>query len=216
MNKNEILDPMFMFLILPKGYEVLAAGIATFISNVISMIYFIFIYSKLKNITVLELPKRIENIGKENVVSLYSVGFPAAFNILLFDTAIIVINKTTASYGDIPLAAMGIVLKLERIPIQIGLGVCFALPFVLIGYHIVNFMNAIGKGKTSFLLAIIRHLILVIPIMLIMNRIFGMTRLIYSQYLLYKALFSDDEGSKRKLPYAFTEQGICPILTLAK
>ena len=52
--------------------------------------------------------------------------------------------------------------------------------------------------------------------MLIMNRIFGMTRLIYSQYLLYKALFSDDEGSKRKLPYAFTEQGICPILTLAK
>ena len=163
----------------------------------------------------------------------------------------IVINRLTVSYGDIPLAAMGIVLKLERLPLNVGLGIClgmvplvaynysaknydrmmkfaslariailsfsgiciilfwffaepitasfikdeetvryaamilkgrcFAMPFMLIGYHVVNFMNAVDRGKVSFLLAVIRHLVLIIPLLFIMNAVFGFTGLIWSQ-----------------------------------
>ena len=248
---NVLLDPLFMFVLLPKGSEVLGAGIATMLSNVCSLVYFIFMFRRLRDKTVLSIPHRIEKIGREQKQSLYSVGIPAAFAIFLFDLVTIVINRLTASYGDTALAAMGIVLKLERIPIQVGLGVCLgmvplvaynygagnrirmrqftslartvilgfscicavlfwifaqplvsafiangetveqgvlflrgrclSLPFMMIGYHIVNYMNAVDKGKVSFLLAVLRHIILIIPIMIGMNLIWGLNGLIWSQ-----------------------------------
>ena len=36
---NLALDPLFMFVILPKGYEVLGVGIATLLSGIISCAY---------------------------------------------------------------------------------------------------------------------------------------------------------------------------------
>lgn len=250
---NVALDPLFMFVLLPKGKEVLGAGIATMLSNVCSLVFFIAVYRRLRDRTVLVLPRRLERIGSDHKRSLYSVGLPAAFSIFLFDLVTIVINRLTASYGDIPLAAMGIVLKVERIPINVGLGVClgmvpliaynygsgnrermrrffslartailafscacvllfwllarpivgafisdeatvaqgvsflrgrcFALPFMMVGYHIVNTMNAVGKGKVSFLLALIRHIVLIIPIALLMNALWGLSGLIWSQLI---------------------------------
>ncbi len=248
---NILLDPLFMFVLLPKGNEVLGAAVATLLSNVVSMVYFIAAFRRFRDDPVLALPVRLERIGKENVRSLYSVGIPAAFSIFLFDLVTIVINRLTVAYGDVPLAAMGIVLKLERIPLYTGLGVClgmvplvaynygagnrprmarffsltrvvilvfscvcaaafwffaepivgafiadeetvrlgsaflrgrcFALPFMMIGYHIVNYMNAVGRGRISFLLAVTRHIVLIVPILLLMNRLWGMTGLTWAQ-----------------------------------
>ena len=45
---NIILDPLFMFVILPKGNEVMGAALATMFSNVITLTYFLFIYYKLR------------------------------------------------------------------------------------------------------------------------------------------------------------------------
>ena len=42
-------------------------------------------------------------------------------------------------------------------------------------------MNAVNRGKVSFLLAIVRHLVLIIPVMLLMNRIWGLVGLTWSQ-----------------------------------
>ena len=250
---NVALDPLFMFVILPKGSEVLGAGIATMLSNYVSFIYFILMFRKVRNESVLQISFKGMHPDKAHLKSLYMVGVPAAISIFLFDLVNIVINKLTTSYGDHvdPLAAMGIVLKIERIPINIGLGVClgmvplvaynfgaknykrmnkvsslarwviivfsslcmglfflfakplveafikdpetveygtaflkarcFALPFMMIGYHVVNYMNAINKGKVSFVLAILRHLVLIIPIMLLMNLIRGLNGLMWSQ-----------------------------------
>ena len=248
---NVILDPLFMFALLPKGCEVLGAAVATMLSNVVTLAYFVCMFLKVRDRTPLALPRRIERIGPENRRSLYSVGIPAAVSIFLFDLVTIVINRLVVSYGDIPLAAMGIVLKLERIPVNVGLGVClgmvplvaynyasgnrarmrrfvdlarvailafscacvalfwlfarpivgafiddeatvrlgaqflrgrcFALPFMMLGYHIVNTMNAMDRGRVSFLMALIRHLALIIPLLLAMNRLFGLDGLIWAQ-----------------------------------
>lgn len=250
---NVALDPLFMFVILPQGYEVLGAGIATMLSNVCSFIYFIVIFRKVRSVTVLKVSFKREKLERAHLKSLYMVGVPAAVSIFLFDLVTIVINRLVTGYGDhvAPLAAMGIVLKLERIPINVGLGVClgmvpliaynfgagnikrmsrfsslarwtivafsslctilffvfarvlvsrfitdeetvrlgtmflqarcFALPFMMVGYHVVNYMNAVNKGTVSFILAIVRHVILIIPAMLIMNYIWGLEGLIWSQ-----------------------------------
>lgn len=53
------LDPLFMFVILPDGYQVLGVGLATMIANVIAMIYFIIVFIRLKDKTVLTLPKKM-------------------------------------------------------------------------------------------------------------------------------------------------------------
>ena len=60
-------------------------------------------------------------------------------------------------------------------------GRCVAVPFMLLGFHIVNFMQAVDKGKVSFLLSVIRHLLLNIPAMIVGNALFGLPGLIWSQ-----------------------------------
>ena len=74
-----------MFVLLPEGYEVVGAGVATMISNVISAIYFVLVFRKLQNSTVLTVPHKLIKITTQQKRSLYSVGIPAAFAIFLFD-----------------------------------------------------------------------------------------------------------------------------------
>lgn len=38
---NMILDPLFMFVWLPRGHEVAGAAIATALSNVVSVLFFL-------------------------------------------------------------------------------------------------------------------------------------------------------------------------------
>lgn len=61
---NVGLDPLFMFVLLPKGYEVLGAALATLLSTLVSFVYFIVVYQKVRNKTVLALPRRIERVQK--------------------------------------------------------------------------------------------------------------------------------------------------------
>lgn len=250
---NVILDPVFMFIIFPDGYQVAGAAVATMLSNIITLIYFILVYQKLKENTVLALPNSIEKIRSKSFASLFSVGIPAAMSLLLFDLTNIVINKLAAGHGDIELAAIGIVLKVERLPLNIGIGIClgmtpliaynyasknhkrmkdfftaarfaglivsilcvvfyrifapsiinafvsdadtvrfgteflqsrcFATPFMFLSFHMVHFMQAIDKGNISFLLAVIRQIFLNIPILFLMNYLFGMTGIVWTQLI---------------------------------
>lgn len=250
---NVILDPVFMFVILPDGYQVVGAAAATMLSNIITFVYFVFVYQKLKGKTVLSLPRSIEKIRRESLDSLFSVGIPAAMSLFLFDLTNIVINRLAAGHGDIELAAIGIVLKVERLPLNIGIGIClgmtplvaynyaaknhkrmkdffraarfaglvvsvicvvfyrvfasyiigafisdtdtvrfgteflqsrcFATPFMFLSFHMVHFMQAVDRGKVSFELAVIRQICLNIPILLLLNYLFGMSGIVWTQLI---------------------------------
>jgi len=250
---NVIFDPIFMFLVFPEGYQVVGAALATMLSNIITLIYFIFVYLKLREKTILSLPHKIEKIRRQSLNSLFSVGIPAAMSLLLFDLTNIVINRLAAGHGDIELAAIGIVLKVERLPLNIGIGIClgmtplvaynyasknyqrmkeffssartiglivslicvifyrifasyiigafisnedtvrfgteflqsrcYATPFMFLSFHMVHFMQAIDRGKVSFELAIIRQLCLNIPILFLMDSLFGMSGIVWTQLL---------------------------------
>ncbi|MBR0079906.1 MAG: MATE family efflux transporter [Synergistaceae bacterium] len=137
---NIFLDPLFMFVILPKGYEVLGAGIATMLSNVIICSYFLITIHKLKNSSVLSLSIKNFLPSKQNVYSVFNVGVPAAVAVTLFDITYIIIDKLASGYGDIPLAAVGIVLKAERLPLNVGIGLCQGMmPLAAYNYSSGNF-----------------------------------------------------------------------------
>ncbi len=147
---NVILDPIFMFWILPSGYEVMGAAIATTLSNVITFVYFIIIYRRLSGGTVLALPRRIERIEDESVKSLLSVGIPAAASVLLFDITNMIINRLSSGYGDFQLAAMGIVMKIERLPLNIGIGICMGMtPLIAYNYAARNEKRMKGFFTTA-------------------------------------------------------------------
>jgi len=248
---NVVLDPIFMFVLMPDGYEVMGAAIATMLSNMIAFLYFVLIYRRVKQETILVIPKKIERIQRKSMQSIFNVGLPAAFSILLYDLTNIVINKLSSSHGDLELAAMGIVLKVERLPLNIGVGIClgmvpllaynyaaknydrmhgvfkmarlagltvsvvcvvlyrvfapyimgafisdadtvrlgtaflqarcFATPMMFLSFHMIHLMNALGKGKISLSLAVIRQICLNIPMLFVLNALFGMNGVIWTQ-----------------------------------
>lgn len=122
---NVILDPLFMFVILPDGMEVFGAALATLLSNVAACIYLIFkMHSISKHSPVSMNPADLFRISQENIKVLFDVGIPSALLNGLFDVANIVLNALMASHGDLELAAIGIVMKAERLPNAVNIGIC--------------------------------------------------------------------------------------------
>ena len=132
---NILLDPLFMFVLFPKGYEVLGVGVATLISNCCACGFFTVTILREQADTVLRF--RLSNglPRTENVRSVFTVGIPSSIATLLFDIDYIVIDKLMSGYGDIALAAVGIVLKVERLPLNVGIGICQGMmPLVAYNY----------------------------------------------------------------------------------
>ncbi len=123
---NILLDPLFMFVLLPRGSEILGAGIATALSNCITCAYFLIVIARLKS-PVVTLALRASLPKKKQLRSFFAVGLPAASGPFLFDLDYIVIDRLMASYSDMALAAVGIVLKVERLPLNAGVGLCLGM-----------------------------------------------------------------------------------------
>jgi putative MATE family efflux protein len=248
---NMALDPLFMFVLLPDGFQVLGAAIATMLSNVAALIYFIVVYRRVRDKTILDLPRRIERVEPASLRAIFAVGVPAALGLLLFDLSNVILNRLTAGHGDLELAAIGIVLKVERLPLNVGIGIglgmmplvsynyaagnydrmkgffsaarlagitvaacsvvlyrvfapeiiaafidnadtvyygtkflqarCFATPFMFLSFHMVYFMQSVGRGKVAFWMAVIRQLMLNIPTLFLLNHFFGMDGIVWTQ-----------------------------------
>ena len=136
---NIILDPLFMFVLLPGGMEVLGVGVATLLSNCCACTFFVITILRLRDETVLRfrLPDGLPR--SESVRSVFTVGIPSSIATLLFDIDYIVIDKLMSAYGDIALAAVGIVLKVERLPLNVGIGICQGMmPLVAYNYSSGN------------------------------------------------------------------------------
>ncbi|MCQ2402027.1 MAG: MATE family efflux transporter [Lachnospiraceae bacterium] len=137
---NMILDPLFMFVIFPKGQEVLAAAVATLLSNVAAFIFLTFMLVKISHTSPLSIsPAYLPGVKKQHIKDTLSVGIPSAVLPGLFDVANIVMNSSMAAHGDLQLAAMGIVMKIERIPNAIGIGISMGmLPLVAYNFSSGN------------------------------------------------------------------------------
>lgn len=246
---NIVLDPFFMFFIFPDGYEVLGAGIATCLSNCIASLYFLTQMFRLRRNNVLTF--RAPFPKAESIRAVFGVGIPGAVSTFLFDVDYIIIDRLMASYNDFALAAIGIVLKIERFPLNVGIGICqgmmplvafnyassnqvrmdacirlarnlglfiagisiliyeifapkltglflenpatydmsttflririLATPLMFVSFFTVHLFQAFGKGGISLFLGLMRWLTFNIPMLFILNHIFGMYGIVWSQ-----------------------------------
>ena len=144
---NIIIDPLFMFVLFPSGMEITAAGSATCLSNCISCLYFIYTIYHLED-SVITFSIKVGLPEKKSIQSIFGVGVPSSTATLLFDLDYMVINRLMSGYGDIALAAIGIVLKAERLPLNIGIGICQGMnPIVAYNYSAKNYKR---MKKTIF------------------------------------------------------------------
>jgi multidrug efflux pump len=137
---NMGLDPLFMFVLLPKGQEVVGAALATLLSNIVSCGYLLFILRKASATAPLSLRlPDARKVKKSSVKQLFSVGIPSAILTGLFDLANVCVNMLASAHSDMVLAGMGIVMKVERIPTAINLGICQgAMPIIAYNYSSGN------------------------------------------------------------------------------
>ena len=135
---NMFLDPLFMFVILPKGLEVTGAAVATLISNVCSFTYLLTQMIKASKTAPLSIsPAQAGKISRSNMKNVFSVGIPSALLLAMFDLANICANKIASSHSDLVLAGLGIVMKIERIPNGINIGISQGL-LPLVAYNFAS------------------------------------------------------------------------------
>lgn len=248
---NIALDPLFMFVLLPDGSEVLGAGIATCISNCTAFLFFVIVLLRMGRDAAVTFSPKVGLPKRCNMIAVFAVGVPSAVTTLLFDLDYVIIDKLMVSYHDLALAAVGIVLKVERFPLNVGIGICqgmmplvaynysagnerrmndaiklsrllglviagvsivlyelfavqfshlfisdsqtvelasqflrirvLATPLMFLSFFTVYLFQAFGKGRISLFLGVTRWLVFNIPMLFLLNAIFGMFGVVWSQ-----------------------------------
>lgn len=129
---NIALDPLLMFVILPKGQEVTGAAIATLLSNVVSCVIFIVYVMKSKD-GVFTLNIRDFNIKSKIVPELLATGAPACLSTSLAMVSNIAANNFMSDYGTAAVAGLGIAKKANTLAFNINMGLTQGV-LPLIGY----------------------------------------------------------------------------------
>lgn len=119
---NIVLDPIF---ILPWGLNMGAAGagLATFLANCVSLIYFIVLLFIKRDRTYVCIKPSMLSFARPITLGVFAVGIPAAIQNLLNVTGMTVLNNFTSGHGADAVAAMGIVQKINMVPLYVSLGV---------------------------------------------------------------------------------------------
>lgn len=128
---NIILDPVFIFAF---HMEIEGAAVATMLSNLCAMLYFLwFLYSIRSNTVITPNPKEIsfsEGIPKEVI----TVGLPGFVMTMMSTISNAALNHIVASYSSKAIAGMGIAKKIDLLAYAIAQGMTQGtLP--LIGYN---------------------------------------------------------------------------------
>lgn len=147
----------------------LGAGLATFLSNCVAFLYFlVLLYIKRRSTCICMNPRRF-TFNKKIAADVFGVGIPAAIQNLLNVTSMAVYNNFAAAYGSEAVAAMGIVQKIQMVPMQVTLGaVQGIMPFV--GY---NYANHSKERMKQSILYTLKRMVLLMAAIVIAGSIFS-------------------------------------------
>ena len=146
---NIILDPILIFTF---GLGVKGAAIATMLSNVIAVIYFICLLRKNEDVTVINFSLKKYTVSGGIPKEVLLVGIPSFIMLLMGTFSNLVLNKMVVSYSNQAIAGMGIAKKIDILAFAIANGMTQGV-LPLIGYNFAskNYKRMRDVIKTSFL-----------------------------------------------------------------
>ena len=123
---NILLDPLF---VLPRflGLGAEGAGIATAVSNAISTAYFLLLLLRRRNGKILSLHPKYLGRTKAHMGKILAIGFPSAVQQGLTVVAVAAQSHFVSAYATEAIAALGIVKKIDQLPLFFSIGVANGL-----------------------------------------------------------------------------------------
>lgn len=246
---NVVLDPVLIF---GAHMDVEGAAIATAFSNAASVVFFFIRYLRLSGKTAVSLHPRYFTF--RFIGPVFSVGLASALATALGNASNMVMVRLASGYGDIPVAAYGIVKRIDQFPLNVSMGLCqgfmplvgynfasknyqrmrrvsvfswkaaivmsacfvvgfavfapqilhlfipeeqtstlgasflriacLAVPLTSVNFLISYTLQAMGKGVQSSILTFSRQGVLNIPLLLLMNVVFGLYGMIWTQLVV--------------------------------
>lgn len=132
---NILLDPLFMFVIMPEGYEVQGAAAATAISNFISFLFFLIVFlAHSRKGTPVSMKLTKESFKWEIPKKVLSAGLPACVMTFAENLSYAILDNLLSVSGTAVQAGIGVAKKINMLSHSIVRGITQgALP--LIGYN---------------------------------------------------------------------------------
>ena len=123
---NIALDPLF---VLPRflGWGAAGAGIATAISNMAATVYFLCGIFRRRQDTVLSVAPGHLRHTRAHLGGILVIGFPSALQYALTVVAVAAQAKFVSAYPTEAVAALGIVKKIDQLPLYFSIGVANGL-----------------------------------------------------------------------------------------
>lgn len=135
---NIALDPLF---VLPAflGYGAVGAGAATALSNIAAMLFFLVYLLVRRRTTLVSLDVRHLRYTRVQLPRILSVGLPSAVQYALTVVAVSAQMHFVSTYGTAAIAGLGIVKKLDQLPLYFSMGVANGLlPLLAYNYAAGN------------------------------------------------------------------------------
>ena len=131
---NVLLDPLFMFVILKPGNEALGAALATTISNVIALLYFIFIIIKNRNVLVLSAKPTPDSFKEQIPKDIIFTGIPACLMTLCENISYAILDNLMFAAGLAAQTGIGVAKKVNMLAHCVVRGMAQGV-LPLIGYN---------------------------------------------------------------------------------
>lgn len=109
------LDPLFMFVLLPKGQEVLGAAIATTLSNLIATVYFLVLMFVRRGRSVLNLKPSWKMFSFSIPGDVMATGLPACLMTLCENISYAVLDNLMSLCGTVMQAGVGVAKKVNML-----------------------------------------------------------------------------------------------------
>ncbi|MBR1821890.1 MAG: MATE family efflux transporter [Clostridia bacterium] len=128
------LDPLFMFVLLPKGSEVLGAAIATSLSNLVATLYFLSVIYANRRRSVLSLRPGRAALRNGIPGEVLATGLPACLMTLCENISYAVLDNLMALSGTVMQAGLGVAKKVNMLAHCMARGMAQGV-LPLIGYN---------------------------------------------------------------------------------
>lgn len=134
---NIVLDPLFMFVILEPGNEILGAALATMLSNCLALVYFI-VYIMIRRKEMVLSPRPGRDMFRDRIPrDVISIGIPACLMTLCENISYAVLEKLMSGFGTAAQAGIGAAKKVNMLAHSIARGMTQGV-LPLIGYNFAS------------------------------------------------------------------------------
>ena len=172
---NILLDPLFMFVLLPEGNEVLGAGIATALSNLVATLFFLAVIYIRRKRSALRF-RICEGVLDPSIAQrVFSVGLPACMMTLLENVSYRMLDNLIALNGTARQAGVGVAKKVNMLAHCIVRGMTQGvLPLIAYNYAAGNTKRTADTVKLSVTISVSLAMLCTMANLLLARQLIGL------------------------------------------